>query len=75
MLFKGFSQKKALICLMVEKIGISIFSKIKIRIRINLVTPLNVGLFHGHNTYCVWGRGKAFLPHNKVKDFLENRFI
>ena len=49
--------KKALIRPVVEQIGLSVLSKIKSQIRINLATPLKTGLFYGCNTYCKWGGG------------------
>ena len=68
--------KIALIRPVVEEIGSSALSKIKSGIRINLATSLKTGLFHGRNTYCLWGgRGKALLSQNNVQDFLETKFF
>ena len=52
-----------------EQIGSSLLPKNKLRIRINLATPLKIGLFHGSNTNCVSEGGKEFLSQNKVEDF------
>ena len=48
-----FFTKKTLIRGVEEQISLSFLSKINLRVRNNLVTPLKIGLFHGRNTYGV----------------------
>ena len=64
--------KKALICPVVEQIGSKVLSKIKMRIRINLATPLKIGLIHRRNTYCVWEEERHSCIKNKVEDFFRH---
>ena len=66
-----FFTKKALIRPIVEQSGSSVLSKIKSQIRIHLATPLKTGLFHGRNSYCVWGWGEEihFCLKTTLKDF------
>ena len=58
--------KKALICLIVEQIGPSALLKIKLRIRINLATLLNLVYFMGITLF-VYG-GEGILSQNKIED-------
>ena len=68
-----FITKTALTCPIAEQLGSPDLSKIESRNRIKLATSLKTGLFHGRNTYCVWGR--HFCLKTRLRTFLEIKFF